>query len=599
MECSKCGRKLSILRFRSQGWWCKKCKMYVCRKCIDKKFRCPHCKKKIPTKLLIAAMMPAVIVFLTTTVMLAFYLPESIEEYNWNEMEVTDIGDLEAGDEVKIYGIINSTNPEPISGYDYKSDDEWEFKSTAENFYVYDETGQIYVNMSDWEVIYRGRHFASNTTRVGGPAYINNESVCIIGETELNETNELVLKGKIVGRNPKTFFDINDLSFFIYFSGISGFFLLIGATFFVYRISHHNRNKQSVQIAPPEDTMEHEPEFIEIEWYLNRVYNRFKLIAAFLTSVAVILTIVFIYLGWIPLEISSACCDFGVVLVFIYMWPPLFIWIYLDIPHKIGISQEGIHVRFRTKQFDQDGAGFIKWSDIREISSDIGYDTSLVFTMKDDEKRGIGSLSNEIGQKILDHYRSLRGETPKKIKPVARGKKTWILNQYTRKHIFYGKLIIIISILLIPVVIMISIIYNFEIDLLLYSFMCLLLPLFFGVMEIHFSKTAPEGIIFTQDGMHLKYFRKPDPGKPDYISWAEIDLINPPTPFMITMLRKNGIEQEFRFINIELIQTIIKNFEKYKIRVKKLKPSKLPPEGIEINWIENEATHTKPQLRQD
>jgi hypothetical protein len=562
--------------------------MYVCRKCIDKKFQCPHCKKKIPSKLLVAAMAPAAIVFITTIVMLAFFLPENIEEYNWNEMELTDISDLEVGDEVKIVGYINSTDPEPISGYDKKTDEGRKFKNTAVDFYVYDVTGQVYINMSDWKSIYRGRHPA-NLSNVGGTAYYNGDLICVIGDTELNETGELILRGEIIGRNSEAFFDFNDISFFIYFSGIPGIVLLLGATIFVYRWSYHNRNKQSVQITPYEDMMEHEPEFVSIEWYLNSTYNKFRLIAASISIVALIVTLVIFYFGLIPLEFSSACCDSGVLLVFIYMWPPMFIWIYLDIPVKVGISQEGLHVRFRTKQFDQSGSTFFKWSEIQEISLDIGMDTSLVFTMKDGNKNGIASLSNEIGQIILDYYRCLRQETPKKIKPKVHEKIKWFNNQYTKKHMFYSKISLILSILLAPIVIMICISYNFSFEATLYSFVFLITPLIsYGLIVTFLYRTETEQIGFSKKGIHLKYYKKSEPSKPEYLSWQEIDQINPPANLLITIFRKNGIEQDFRFINIELIQKIIQNFEKYKIRINKYKPQILPRVGIEINWIENE-----------
>ena len=205
MDCSKCGKKLSYIPFKNMGLWCRNCSMYFCRKCLIKSNLCPHCKKEAGKATLFATTFTLVIVMMIGLSFVIIELPELIQESQWDEMEVTDIGELELGEEVKIVGYLNSTEKEPISGYEKEVDDEWEWFGTADNFYVEDETGLIYINMSDWKVINRGRHTSENADHTSGSAYFNGDKICVIGKTGLNETGHLIINAEAVAQNPKGF----------------------------------------------------------------------------------------------------------------------------------------------------------------------------------------------------------------------------------------------------------------------------------------------------------------------------------------------------------------------------------------------------------
>jgi hypothetical protein len=120
-----------------------------------------------------------------------------------NEMEVTDLQDLEPGQYVKVEGYINSIYDIPLSRSYTRSESDDEPKWLTYNFYLNDTKNQILIINSGVlksarnEYIEPGRHN-------NGKEYWNGDKVCIIGKVK-EHNDELRIESEYIGKHEGDF----------------------------------------------------------------------------------------------------------------------------------------------------------------------------------------------------------------------------------------------------------------------------------------------------------------------------------------------------------------------------------------------------------
>jgi hypothetical protein len=211
----------------------------VCSDCAKDRV-CPSCGKKVWEWIY-----PIFFVSIFMVIILSLILPVAVFDFQSYrqlvDMEVTSVEDVEVGEEVKIFGTINSTQKIVIDGYSEGSGDDEVWVWRVRSFYVEDETGSIWVNGGNlvgtegFRSIHSGPHDDNQ--------YWNGDKISIIGEVFNYSSTGKTVRPHYIGEDPKDFGP--HFMNVILLAGpviISGIIALITGSILYIRMNKHKRN---------------------------------------------------------------------------------------------------------------------------------------------------------------------------------------------------------------------------------------------------------------------------------------------------------------------------------------------------------------------
>jgi len=199
--------------------WCPHCEAYICRKCTPDK-KCPRCENPVKEKLTNTFGALLIILFILILILGGTLLVYT-SNLDYSALDVEDISNAEAGERIKIYGVINSTEQIAIKGTYEGEDDRWLWM--PQSFYVEDDSGEIWVDNSHYWLARTDRISSGSHTQ---KQYWNGDTICVIGTVENRTSRGLTVKSEYIAINPDQFKGID--VFWVYLIGlVSVFFLLL------------------------------------------------------------------------------------------------------------------------------------------------------------------------------------------------------------------------------------------------------------------------------------------------------------------------------------------------------------------------------------
>jgi hypothetical protein len=179
-----------------ERFWCDRCKAYFCPNCIPATRKCPNCQKA--TVSLESELWRKMGKFVAAILVIIVVMVGGIGAAVYSSAgpgEVTDIADAQPGQEVRLYGVINSTNVPAFTVV--KSGDDWTL-GTSDMFLLvnpHDPQDNIIVDVSkcrDLDSTYRYK--SGDTTG----SYLDGDRITVVGKVIRNETGERVLVASTV-----------------------------------------------------------------------------------------------------------------------------------------------------------------------------------------------------------------------------------------------------------------------------------------------------------------------------------------------------------------------------------------------------------------
>lgn len=162
--------------------WCKVDRFYVCRRCWEDGCQEGH-GKGVRARSKPARIASAVVV---AALFFALFYPGVAYDFTlrnvWTGAAVVPISDLQAGQVVKVQGIIAPGPDIAIGGYEVSSKNGWYWQwDTNDGFTLLDASGSIPVSTAEWYIYYNGPYPAPNAYHIEVGDYTPGDMIQIVG----------------------------------------------------------------------------------------------------------------------------------------------------------------------------------------------------------------------------------------------------------------------------------------------------------------------------------------------------------------------------------------------------------------------------------
>lgn len=281
---------------------------------------------------------------------------------------------------------------------------------------------------------------------------------------------------------------------------------------------------ETMKILSPENN-------ITISWKKNKNWNTFPIVLAMLELILYVIIVLALLKPFTVVGIIAIILGGGIIAC------APFISVRRNIPLSVGISKEGVHLKFKQKEET------IKWADvIRIYKVDSILETRCVLFLRRGEIKRISFVSREIIETIFNKVEIMKGQKTLQI-PEAE-EVSWQTNV---KHNTFLKIWISIPIILsILCSVWITITYPYAS---LKMTIIVIVAYFVAISEIIFVslKVIPIRIGFSKLGIHFKYkIQKYE----EVIPWEGINKVvyAKVFPFYRYILKKDGTRKGMTFI---------------------------------------------------
>jgi hypothetical protein len=180
--------------------WCKVDRFYVCRKCWEDGCQEGHGRgmKAVSKPARIATAVVVVALFF------ALWYPAVVYDYRltnaWQNASIVSISSLQAGQLVKVRGVISPGKPVAWGGHEvFHGSGGWEwFWNTTDAFFLRDVTGQVLVTTENWYIVYNGPHYAPYAQHTDMTMYSSGDDIQVVGSVGQLANGTIHLQAQVV-----------------------------------------------------------------------------------------------------------------------------------------------------------------------------------------------------------------------------------------------------------------------------------------------------------------------------------------------------------------------------------------------------------------
>jgi len=631
-DCARCGSGMAP----RERFWCDRCKAYFCPNCVPATRKCPHCRKE--TVALESELWRKLGKFMAAILVIVLVMVGGIGAAVYSSAgpgEVTDIADARPGQEVRLYGVINSTNVPAFTVV--KSGDDWTLGSS--NLFLLanprDPQSNITVDVSKCQDLDSTYRYESGDTT---GSYIDGDRITVVGKVIRNETGERVLLASMVRDG---FSEPTSPWVLVFAFGFTA--LLFGGMVYHSRWKDLRKRREQHErfvkakaagiwaekpaekekIPPKYEYTDRGPimntlgEPLSAVWephslYMSRRRNNaigYAVMAAISTC---LLGYWILFLGCSIEDFSFMFLAFGAsMIVGIVMWHFMSGFMMMAMPSEFAFTPQGAYFRYPVKKGMFVRVESVAWDDIKDIPNaeealaapgstrhytviKVGETDAWLDLGKDVQKRFIEEWRRERPASDVrkEELETRKAEEAKKVQAETIGKTEidWMAMPVEKKSKWLFKLVIGSMMVLLAGM---CLYFAYMTKSAFFLALAVILPLAIGVpmwlfdrfvSGLGFRHVTATG--FSDEGLHFRYSDgKVKKDEPEFIPWTNIKRVSVPndTYFQIFPVEKGkdlsypGVLGHYSFgLNMAAVGRIAKELDE---RHERAHPGSAPPAG--------------------